>query len=237
MEKAIGILGSSNPEWEKEKSILASDFHSDRVALTWEAINLLTLGIAQWGESATKANVSNAKAVALWQSAQKPLARLPAEEARLKKLLNSTADPDLASAILKYMAALHRLEETQKYGDAMTLGARFKEAAFALRDEFEIMKRKPPGTNVSDALYESSALMGSFALVFYENPVSMAGNALTSFAVGGRALVNTWDENRRYDALMRDASRREQERHVLMFRLEDLRQKRERLSSSLKRSR
>src|SRR6266705_1500606 len=44
LQKAIALLGDSNPEWAHERNRVLEDMHEDVVELSWEGVNLVTIG-------------------------------------------------------------------------------------------------------------------------------------------------------------------------------------------------
>jgi hypothetical protein len=79
----------------------------------------------------------------------------------------------------------------------------------------------------------SSAFLGRMAIVFVgEGPealVAAAGSAGSSVAVGGRELVNLWEESDQLAALEQNASDRSRMKVELTGRLDDLQQQHDRL--------
>ncbi len=241
LEKGIRLLGSSNPEWNTEQRRVDDDIHERWIDLSKEGLNLVSLGLAKWAELATAKHLQNVKVDVLLRSLRDPLASLPADEAGLQRVLRSSIDPEMKSAILTHIAALHRLEQAQQNKDIALVVRRVRDMGDALAKEFDMMKGYPPGdSRVADALYSSSALIGNLALVFYEGslaPVALVGSISSSVVVSGRILVSIREDYRRSAALAKDASLRESERHALLAKLDDLKQEQTRLAWATERSR
>jgi len=233
LQKAIALLGDSNPEWARERKRVLEDMHEDTVGLSGEGVNLLSLGLAEWTKIVAESHLSDMRMNTLWEAVQKPLANLPSEETRLNRIMATTQDPALTEAILKYTAALHRLRDAQRSKDVVNILARTRDAAEGLNSQFELMKLKPPQSDDADGLYVSSAFVGRVAIVFVaEGPEAVAaaiGSAGSSVLVGGRELVNLWEERSQLAALDQNASDRNQMRVKLTGRLNDLQQEHDRL--------
>lgn len=241
LQKAIQLLSASNPEWEKSREALLEHWHEDLRHVGWEATNLVTLGLTEWLKAFTVTQLADMKSDALARLFKEPLAHLPAEEARLKRVLASSADPALTSAIVRYLAALHRVEAAREQNNAAEMIARARDAGEALRDEFEVVNNvRPKGRDIYEALYASSAVIGRFAMVFAKGAAAEAvaiGSAASSVVVGGRALTNVWEDHKILTALDQDTSRRIEKRHELMARLSDAKEERERLVWATERAR
>lgn len=234
LQKAIALLGSSNPEWERERKHLDEDMNESISAATWEGVNLLSLGLSELTKMVAHSQFSAEKAKAIVAALQKPLSNLPAEETRLNRVLETTKDPEVSKAIVKYLDALHGLRDAQRSNDAAKTLARARDAADALNSQCELMKLRPPQSEDADALYMSSAFLGSIAIIFVaEGPEAVAaaaGSAASSVGVGGRALVNIWEEHGRMAALDQNASDRNRLKVDLGFRLSDLQKQHDDLS-------
>lgn len=209
------------------------DIHEDTVGASWEGVNLLSLGLAAWAKTIAQSHLSSMEINALWEAVQKPLANLPSEEARLTRIMERTSDPALTQAIAKYIDALHKVQTAQRAKDFIHTEARIYDAAESLNSQFELMKLKPTESENTDGLYKSSAFLGQVAIVFVaEGPEAVAaaaGSAGASIAVGGRELVNLWDEHDQLAALNQNASDRNGLKVKLTGRLSDLLQERDRL--------
>ncbi len=234
IQKALPLLGDSNPEWKRERDHVLADMHEDEVDGSFEAVNLISLGLAEWLKKAAQANVDGARMDAMIRAFKEPLTNLPAEEAKLDRILVTTSDPALHQAIFEYKADLLRLQNAEDAKDVYTMAARTRDAAEALTSEFELMKLKPPqSTSIANGLYVSSALVGSVAIIFVaEGPQALAaaaGSAGASIAVGGREAVNIWQEHKQLAALDQQASDRNRMQVELYGRLNDLQQQRDRL--------
>lgn len=238
LRKEIELLGEANPEWAREREWVSDDMHEAAAGAAWEGVNLLSLGLAELTKILSKARFSALQTKALRESLQKPLRYLPEEEARLKGILETTKDPEVAKAISHYLDTLHRLGDAQRSKGAADMIARARDAADALSSHFELMKGKSPGA--ADELYMSSAFMGSVAIVFIaEGPEAIAasaGSAGSSVLVGGRALMNYWEERRQMQRLDQNASDRNSLRMELMGRLNELQDRRDSLALAVQRA-
>jgi hypothetical protein len=239
LQKAIVLLGDDNPEWARERERVLEDTHEDAVGISWEGVNLMSIGLAELAKSATQSRVTGARVEALFMAIKEPLATLPAEEVRLNQIMATTNDPALAKAILEYEAALHRLHDAQYSADVASMFSRARDAAETLRSEFEIMRSdRTTSDAAADGLYQSSALLGSVAIIFVaEGPEAIgaaAASAGSSALVGGREVVNLWQERGRLKALEQNASDRNRMKVELAERLTGLQQQRERLLWAVK---
>jgi hypothetical protein len=241
LKKAIVLLGDDNAEWRRERDQVLEDMREDAEGLSWEGINLVSLGLAEWVKVASASHMDEVRANALVNAMKEPLANLPGEEARLNRIMAKTTEPALTRAILEYESALHRLRDARETHDVVKMAARIREAVEILHDEFELMREKPPTSHeVADELYVSSAIMGRTAMIFLaEGPGAVAvviGTAVSSGAVGARELVNLWQERRRLAALDRNASDRNSMRVELRARLDGLEQQRQLLTWAIQRA-
>lgn len=235
LQKAIALLGDDNPEWARERDRVLDDMREDSQGLAWEFVNLATIGFAEWAKIETQAHLDDMHVNAAVKSVSEALANLPSEEARLNRIMAQSKDPALTKAILEYTGALHRLRDAEATHDVAVMAGRAREAAFALREEFELMRDNPPGsTAIADGLYMSSAMMGRIAMAFVaEGPEAgavLAGSVGSSLAVGGREIYNLWQERQRLAALDQNASARNQMRVELTRRLNDLEDEHDRLA-------
>lgn len=235
LQKAIALLGDSNPEWARERDRLLEDRHEDVMGACSEAVNLMSLGLAEWAKEAAKLHLDNSQINYLMRAFQEPLANLPSDEAKLNRILATTSDPALTKAILEYEADLHQLRSAAASKDVVDMAARTRDAVEVLHSESEIMQLKPPqSASAANALYVSSATVGSVAIIFVaDGPQSVAaaiGSAGSSILVGGREAVNLWQEHKELAALDQQASDRNRMRVELTGRLNDLQQQRDRLT-------
>jgi hypothetical protein len=228
LHKAIALLGDSNPEWARERKRVLDAMHEDAVGVSWEGVNLLSIGLTELAKRTAQAHLSDMHINVLVKAFKEPLSNLPSEEARLNRILAATQDPALTKAILEYTAALHRLSDAQYSNDVVRMVARTLEGADALKSEFEILKTNPQSPDVGDGVYLSSAFVGSVAIIFVaEGPEALAaaaGSAVSSIAVGGRELVNLWQERGQLAALDQNTSDRNRMRARLEGRLNELQQ-------------
>lgn len=233
LQRAITLLSDDNPEWGRERNRLLEDTHEDTVGLYFETFNLVTIGIAKWAQIAAKMHVDEARAQALVAALKESLARLPAEEERLKRVMATTRDPAVTKAILEYTAALHRLHGAETSKDIVEMAKRTYEACELLRSEMELMKVKSSADKAANALYVSSAMLGGMAVTFVtDGPPSLAalaGSAGSSLFLGGTEAWRLWQERRDLRALDRSAPARDALRHELMQRVGALQEQRERL--------
>jgi hypothetical protein len=232
LQKAIALLGGSNPEWARERQRVLDDMHEDAVALSQEGVNLMTIGLTDLAKLAAESHVSNMYHDALVKAFKEPLKDLPSEEARLNRILVTTQDPDLTKAILEYKDALHRLREAQYSNDVVKMVARTREAAEILKSEFAMLTLKPRSIDIGDGLYQSSAFLGLVAIVFTVGPEAIAttvGSAGSSIVLGGRQSVNLWQERAQLKALDQNTSNRNRMKVELTERLYELEQQHERL--------
>jgi hypothetical protein len=241
LQRAIVLLSDDNPEWGRERDRLLDETHEDAIGLSFEAFNLVTLGIAKWSEIAARLHVDELRSQALSAALKEPLARLPAEEERLKRVMGTTRDPAVTKAILEYVAVLHRLRSAEHSEKLVEMAKRAYEACELLRSEMELMKEKTSADKAANALYVSSAVLGGVAVIFVaDGPPAVAaaaGSFGSSLAVGGRELVNLWEERQRLRTLDRGASAREAMRHELMQRVGALQEERGRLTWAVERAR
>lgn len=241
LKKAIALLGDSNPEWARERDHVLDDMHDTRLEISWETVNLMSLGFAEWAKRMAKTNVADAAKNVLLKSLKESLADLPSEEARLDQIMATTKDIRLTKAILEYKGALQRLRDAQHARHVVEIVARARDAADMLKSEFDLMKTGLNlGNKVADELYMSSAFVGGVAVLFVASPIEAAaattGSVLSSVAVGGRAAVNLWKERAELAALNQDASRRNRLRVELTSRLQSLEQEHDRLVASIQRA-
>jgi hypothetical protein len=233
LQRAIALLGDSNSEWARERRHVLEDMHEDTINASMEGVDLLTLGLAQCAKVVAQSNLSGMRMNVLWAAFQEPLAKLPSEEKRLKRILETTQNPNLAGAILEYLAHLHRLRDARKSAEVVNIIARTRDAADALLSQFKLMKLKPPPYDDADGLYMSSAFLGGVAIIFVaEGPeafIATLGSAGSSIGVGGRELVNLWEEHGQLKALDQNTSGRNRMRVQLTTRLDDLQHQRDRL--------
>jgi hypothetical protein len=233
LQRAIMLLSDSNPEWGRERDRLLADTHEDTVGLYFETFNLVTIGIAKWTQIAAKMHVDEARMHALVAALEGPLARLPVEEERLKRVMATTNDPAVIKAILEYTAALHRLHGAETSKDVVEMAKRAYEACELLRSEMELMQMKLTADKAANALYVSSAMLGGMAVIFVaDGPpalAALAGSAGSSLVLGGTEAWRLRQERRDLRALDRSASAREALRHELMQRVGALQEQRERL--------
>jgi hypothetical protein len=236
LQKAVALLGEDNPEWGRERDRVLEDMHENVIGLSVEGVNLMSLGLTELAKAATQSQLAGAKADVMMKAFEGPMANLPAEEARLDRIMAATDDPALVNAIQDYTAALRRLREARYSADVAGMVARARDAAEALHSELEMVRRNPPPSGAAaDGLYVSSAFLGRLGIVFLaagEGPEAAAagvGSAASSVLVGGRELVNLWEERGRLAALDENASARNRMRIELNERLADLQQQHDRL--------
>ncbi len=233
LQKALALLGDDNPEWARERDRVLEDMHENAVDVSMEVVNLLSLGFAELFKFATASQMDAAEIDALSKAYQKPLASLPAEEARVSRIMGAEQDPKLKDAIQGYLDALHRYREARDTHDVAEMVARARDSVEALKYEFELMKLNSPKPNdVANDLYVSSAMVGRIAIIFTEGSAAVAaaaGSALSSVAVGGREAVNYWQERDQLAALDQNASARNQMKVELNGRLNDLQEEHGRL--------
>ena len=235
LQEAITLLDNTNPEWARERDHMIESRREDWNGLSVELVNIVSLGLTEYWKRLAQSNVLSAHINALVKAFKKPLAQLPAEEARLNRILAETKDPTLASAILEYTSALHRLRDAKATKDLATMIARTRDAAEALHSEFEVMKLHPPpkSQDMADSLYMSSTTVGQLALVFVAEGsagvAAAAGSVASSLAVGGREVVNLWQERSQLATLADNAAKRQNMKAELVGRLGDLQEQQERL--------
>jgi hypothetical protein len=233
LQKVIALLGDSNQEWARERERVLDARREDIRGLSWEGVNLLSLGLAEWTKIVAQSHLSDMHMNALWEALKQPLTILPSEEERLNRIIATTEDPALTKAILGYTAALHRLREAQKTNDVVRMLACTRDAAEALNSQFELMKLRPPRSEDADGLYMSSAFIGRMAIIFVaDGPEAFGaaiGSAGSSVAVGGRELLNLWEERGQLAALEQNTSNRNRMKVELSGRLDDLQQQHDRL--------
>src|SRR5581483_9491971 len=90
---------------------------------------------------------------------------------------------------------------------------------------------------VSNALYGSSAALGSVAIIFVEGPgavAATAGSAAASVAIGGREAVDMWDELGRLKEVYLDRRKREHIKDERVTRLGKVRQRQAELAMAAK---
>ncbi len=233
VQKAIALLGKSNPEWAEERRRVFESMREDAVELSWEGVNLLSLGLTELEKAIAEAHLSDMHINALSKAFSEPLKTLPSEESRLNRIMATTQDPALTKSIIEYATAVHRLRDAEHSKDAVSMVARVRDAAETLKSEFEAMKAEQQPADVAEGLYMSSAFVGQAALVFVaEGPEAVtaaAGSAMSSLAVGGRELVNLWQERGQLVVLNQNAADRDRMRVELLGRLDDLHEQHERL--------
>ena len=232
LHKAIALLGDSNPEWARERTRVLDDMHEDAVGISWECVNLVSLGLTRLAERIAQTHLSDMHINALVKAFKEPLTNLPSEEARLNRIMATTQDPALTKAILEYTAALHRLRDAQYSNDVVRMVARTQDAAETLKSEFEVMKSMPRSADVDDGLYVSSAFLGAVAIIFVTGPeevAATAGSAGSSIVVGARESVNFWQERGQLRALGQSTSNRNRMRVQLNGRLDELQEQHDRL--------
>jgi hypothetical protein len=99
LKKAITLLGDSNPEWACERDHVLDDMHDTRLEISWQTVNLMSLGFAEWAKRMAKTNVADVAKNVLLKSLKESLADLPSEEARLDQIMATTKDIRLTEAI------------------------------------------------------------------------------------------------------------------------------------------
>jgi ubiquinone biosynthesis protein UbiJ len=240
LQKAIALLGDSNPEWARERKRVLEAMHEDAVGITWEGVNILTIGLTQLGERIALSHLSDMHINALVKAFKEQLTNLPSEEGRLNRIMATTQDPSLTKAILEYTSTLHRLRDAQYSNDVAIMVRCTRDAAETLKSEFEVLKLKPQPADINDGLYVSSAFVGAAAIIFVsEGPEAVAasvGSAMSSIAVGGRELVNLWQEWGRMAALGQNTSDRNRVRVQLIGRLNELQEQHDRLVWAVQRA-
>jgi hypothetical protein len=92
----------------------------------------------------TASHMDAAKIDVLFKALKEPLASLPAEEARVSRIMEETQDPKLAGAIHEYLDSLHRYREATYTRDVAEMTARVRDSVEALKDEFDVMKSASP---------------------------------------------------------------------------------------------
>jgi hypothetical protein len=239
LQRAIALLSDSNPEWARERERLLEAQHEDRVDFSWECVNLVSLGLARLVGQTTESRMEGAKIDALLKAFKEPLAGLPAEEARVSRIMAASQDPKLTGAIQEYLNALHRYREAQDTHDVAVMFTRVRDSVEALVAEFELMKSKPPRSDDIDGLYVSSAMVGRIAMIFAEGStatVATYGSAGASILVGGREAINLWQEYGQLAALDQNASDRNRMKVELNARLNSLHQEHDRLDWAAQRA-
>jgi len=232
LQKEIALLSESNPEWAIERERLLDDRHEDFKDLSWEGVNLLSLGFARWLDLTTASSMDAARVDALSQAFKEPMASLPAEEARVSRIMTASQDPKLKGAIQDYLNAIYRYREARDTRDVAAMFARAQDSIETLQAEYEVLKSKPLRSAVANDLYASSAMVGRIAMIFTEEEtaaVVAAGSAGASVLVGGRELVNLWAERSQLMALDQSASDRNRMKVELNGRLDNLQQQHDRL--------
>lgn len=234
LKKVIAVVGDPS-RFETDRERVLDDMREDGKDLSFEAVNLMSIGFARILKEGARFNVLRQQANAGKVASQ--LGQLADEEWRMSQALSQTKDLELAQRILEYKGALNQVRVAEQGGRDLETANRMKEAAFKLRDNYELMKLKPPSQSVANALYTSSALLGSGAMVFVEGPgaiAAAAGSAGASIAIGGRAAMNVWEEAGRLKAVYEQRADRDELKNELLARLGKLQQQRAQLAEVLR---
>src|SRR5262249_18058392 len=65
LQRSIALLSDENPEWARERDQVLDDMDEDLTDLSFEGLNLVTLGLARWAKVAAKLHVADMRSAAL----------------------------------------------------------------------------------------------------------------------------------------------------------------------------
>ncbi|HZP98694.1 MAG TPA: hypothetical protein VFB13_04090 [Reyranella sp.] len=234
LAKAIELL--SDPErFEVDRERVLEDLGESAKGFSFEAVNLVTLGLARGAKEFARFNILAQKANAAKFASQ--LGQIANEEARMDRVISELKDTELVRRVFEYKSALNKVRIAEEGAKSAEMVSHTREAGEALLGNYELMKIKPPARSVSNALYGSSAALGSVAIIFVEGPgavAATAGSAAASVAIGGREAVDMWDELGRLKEVYLDRRKREQMKDELVTRLGKVRQRQAELAMAAK---
>ena len=159
LEKAIIILGSSNPEWAREWKVLEEESIEQTDKVFWNGLDLLTLGIAGLYEGKTEA--ASKKAEEVFQGQE--FSELMRQKESLLKLRRTLPN---SQALGRWIDELSLVEKAAGSKDMAALSAHLRECLFHAKDVWEEHKHAGGDKDTMKELYHYSTALGGFAVAF-----------------------------------------------------------------------
>jgi hypothetical protein len=231
LQKAIDLLGSTNPEWAKEFNRLYEEHVEACHEALLNSLELGTLGLAEGYKAATEAQLKSAQA-AFGGQEWAELSRQRDSLINIQKGMNN-------AALAKWISELDGVEKAVQAHDTASAVARVRESIISGKEAYEGAKKAAASGDDMRALYNASVALGAATVPFAEGlagkvaPYAKAGFKTAELALNVKLII---EENRQFDDLSRQSVDRNVKRLELMRTVEQLREQKSAIEMTIQRS-
>jgi len=232
LQKAIDILGNSNPEWTKEWETLHQEQIKATDQLMENGLELLTLGLAEGAKGVTEAQLEKAREAFQGQD----FSELMRQRDSLLKIRKTVGD---LPALDKWINELNRVEAAAGRRDTAEAIADMRELVIARKEAHEEMKKAGDSNDDMEKLYHNSAALGGVAVALVGGvgaKVAMPVAAAFKLTEAGLSVKLICEENRQFDQLAAQSVDRSKKKLELMKTRDDLKDQAQRLDNVIQRS-
>jgi hypothetical protein len=218
IQKAIDILGDSNPEWAKEWNNLHKEQIEVTHGLMWNSLDLLTLGLAEGYKYASEGNLKKAREVFQGQE----LSELMRQKASLEEMRTALGNTE---AFDKWISDLNKVGEAANRADTAEAFARFRDLIVDGAEVYRDGKKAGINSDAMDKLYHTSTIIGEMAVLLVKGvgtDVAAPAQTIAKGIEAGLRVKLIYEEEQQFNALSSQAVDRNHEKLELMTKKEEL---------------
>jgi hypothetical protein len=232
LQKAIDILGDSNPEWAKEWQNLHKDQIESTHQLMWNSLDLLTIGLAEGYKYATEAQLNKAREVFQGQDFSE-LMHQKESLLRMRKMFVDTPAFD------NWINDLNGVEEAAGRNETANAIAKVRDSISTGVEVYHEAKTAAASDDAMEQLYHGSTALGGVAVALVGGvgaKVALPAAAGFKLVEAGLTIKLIREEDQQFTALSTQAYERNQKKLELMKKKDDLENQASELKNVLQRS-